>query len=255
MVLKSFNEFIRETSIVAIETVDIFLFEAREPKTSAEQISQYDKKTQNNIHNREALRLQKDEESIIKNHTRGSRSVNSELIRSFAGRMKKGISAKAKKSIKSVDSILNNASLKDDMHVYTAVPQSPHDIWTRTRSDRSKSVVVHLPAYTSTTTNFNTTKDFTKSVESSEELRMHKPLNADASSGKTYHNQTYHVLKLHMPRGTKAASVREHSLHSDENEILLHRGHDIEIHPQPTIQRDGTYIWHARVIRHNPKKI
>jgi len=64
-----------------------------------------------------------------------------------------------------------------------------------------------------------------------------------------------HFLKIHLPKGTKAASVREHSFVPEEREILLHRGHNIEIQHKPTKMANDMYMWHARVISHEPLSI
>jgi hypothetical protein len=49
------------------------------------------------------------------------------------------------------------------------------------------------------------------------------------------------------------------SNHPKEKEVLLQRGHDLEIHHEPTIvnhPKYGTiYVWHAKIVGHNPTKL
>jgi hypothetical protein len=60
---------------------------------------------------------------------------------------------------------------------------------------------------------------------------------------------------LSIPAGTPAASVQKISEYPDENEILMPRGMDIVVNPNPTVLDNGDYVWHAQVIGHNPVQI
>lgn len=50
----------------------------------------------------------------------------------------------------------------------------------------------------------------------------------------------------------KAGSIKNQSHYEVEFHFLLHRGHNIEIHPHPSVDDQGTHIWHAHIISHTP---
>jgi hypothetical protein len=160
--------------------------------------------------------------------------------------------------IKRLDDVMNNHKIAKDTHVFTGVSRPPMEHF---KGKTNKPVKVHFPAYTSTSTNFDVTPNFSKNAKSADE---HKPLNTDAKKPKN--GQTKHILKIHVPKGTPGGSVRhlspyqEPENHSfEENEILLHRGLDMEIHHQPTLVNHPEHghltVWHARVVGHNPAKL
>lgn len=156
-----------------------------------------------------------------------------------------------KKDIKLIDAHLDKHTIKKDIHVFTGLPHSPVHAFRQQNAKKGESIKVHLPAYTSTSTDYKTAYKFAKYDENDTE--HHSPINTDAP--KKIENKEKHILKLHVPAGTKGGSVRDQSALSNENEVLLHRGHNIEIHPHPTVNKDGTHVWHARIISHTPSKI
>lgn len=145
---------------------------------------------------------------------------------------------------------MDSAHIHEDTHVYTGLKDSPAKHFTGEGSAK-----VHLPAYTSTSTQYRIAKNFTSGKPiSKEHLEKHSPINSDYKKN-TKRSTADHVLKIHLPKGTKAGSVKHFATFEKENEILLHRGHNIEIHPHPTIDKDGTHVWHARIISHTPDKV
>jgi hypothetical protein len=153
--------------------------------------------------------------------------------------------------IKRLDDVMNKHKIAKDTHVFTGLSRPPMEHF---KGNPNKNAKVHFPAYTSTSTNFHITPEFCKSTKSADE---HKPLNTDARKPKN--GQTKHILKIHVPKGTPGGSIRHISRYEDENEILLHRGMDMEIHHQPTLVNHPEYghltVWHARVVGHNPAKL
>jgi hypothetical protein len=160
--------------------------------------------------------------------------------------------------IKRLDDVMNNHKIAKDTHVFTGLSRPPMEHF---KGKTNKPVKVHFPAYTSTSTNFDVTPNFSKNAKSADE---HKPLNTDAKRPKN--GKTKHILKIHVPKGTPGGSVRHLSRYQDEedhsmaeNEILLHRGMDMEIHHQPTLVNHPYHghltVWHARVVGHNPAKL
>lgn len=59
-----------------------------------------------------------------------------------------------------------------------------------------------------------------------------------------------HIIKIHVPKGTNAMSLKEHSFVPEEKEVLLHRGHNLEIHHKPEKLDKDTYLWHAKITGH-----
>lgn len=143
-----------------------------------------------------------------------------------------------KKHIKALDEVLNNSKMHADTHVFTGLPHSPIKHFKDMKAKKGESITIHHPAYLSTSTSYETAKFF-----------------ASKPSEVTKPGAEKHVLKLHIPQGTKGGSIRHLATFADENEVLLHRGHNIEIHPNPTIDHDGTHVWHAKVVSHTPKHI
>jgi hypothetical protein len=157
--------------------------------------------------------------------------------------------------IRDIDKVLNKHKISHDTHVFSGLKESPEKHFAKQKT-RNQTVQVHFPAYTSTTTNFDLSTKFAdnKSVPNNDK---HPPLNKD--SVKSNDGETKHIIKLHVPKGTPGGSIRHISPHDDEDEVMLHRGLNVEIHHQPTMINHPKHghltVWHARVIGHNPKKI
>lgn len=143
-----------------------------------------------------------------------------------------------KKHIKDLDDVLNKSKIHADTHVFTGLPHSPEKHFKEMNAKKGESITIHHPAYLSTTTDYDTAKFFAS-----------RPGTNKAGTGEK------HVLKIHLPQGTKGGSIKHLASFPEENEVLLHRGHNIEIHPHPTIDKDGTHVWHAKVVSHTPKHI
>lgn len=178
----------------------------------------------------------------ISDYTKFSAETNSALHEHYDTPKNDWI-ASEKDHIKKLDDTLDANKTEKDMHVYTGLRDSP----SRHFKDHTKTTEVHLPAYTSTSTDAPTAADFSR-------FSRHKN---DKNHGIETEENT-HVLKLHVPAGTHGASVRDISNHRRENEILLHRGLNIKIHPKPELHRGSRgniYLWNAEVTGHNPQKI
>ena len=210
--------------------------------TASEQIDNH------HVHRMESVGSIHDRNKLKKNDALYKYSVRSQR---YNGALhEKIIPDHIKQDIKSIDKSLDSASIDHDTHVYTGMRHSPAGYFTG-----SGTAKVHLPAYTSTSTDYGVACVFAKlHAHSAEQIAKHTPINSDC---KHYDPaaSTRHVLKLHLPKGTKAGSVMHFSKYDDEHEILLHRGHNIEIHPHPTVDQHNVNVWHARVISHTPDKI
>lgn len=207
--------------------------------TTTEQIGRHSPEAEQSIHDKNKVGIN----DHIQNYTSKSTDINHALHT-------KTPDPDIKKQIKGVDKVLDAARIHEDTHVYTGLKDSPVKYF-----KGSGSAKVHLPAYTSTTTHYATATFFTTGKElTKQEKERHTPINSDYTKT-TNLTVPKHVLKIHLPKGTNAGSVKHFSTHQEENEILLHRGHNIEIHPHPTIDKHGTHIWHARIISHTPDKV
>ena len=210
--------------------------------TSAEQIQKHTKEKENYIHEKNALKKIPE----LRIYTKNSHTINGALHENKFNDDDDDV----KRIIKEIDLILNSASLHEDTHVYTGLKRTPARYFTG-----SGTAKVHLTAYTSTSTGYDKASMFTRPEKKiTQYSAKHSPLNSDAEFKRTKYG-TLHMLKIQLPKGTKAGSVKKISVYSSENEILLHRGYNIEIYPHPTINHDGIHVWHARVISHTPGKI
>lgn len=174
----------------------------------------------------------KDESGALNDYSEESFPLNSYLHRRHAGSIDKN--EVREHALKHLDSFMDKHKLKSDIHVYTGIPKSPTTILDKDKS----STVVHFPAFTSTSTSVWKAKNFaTPTFERTD---------PDFGIGK----DSRHILKLHLPKGTKAASIRDISNHPSENEILMGRGASVEIDHKPEEHEDKEgkiYIWHGKV--------
>ncbi len=156
--------------------------------------------------------------------------------------------------IAGLDRILSGKKLKQPVTVYTTVPVSPADAWEKYGVDVNEPIRLHLPAYTSTSTSLDVVQNIAddRLEPVSVDRQRHPPRNAQKAPQDNWGNQ---ILMLSIPAGTPAASVQKISEYPDENEILMPRGMDIVVNPNPTVLDNGDYVWHAQVIGHNPVQI
>jgi hypothetical protein len=160
--------------------------------------------------------------------------MNRELYKS--GGTKKSMS-------KHLSKFLDRASTTKDDHVYTGLKVDPSKGFKK--EGEKTSTVFHHPAFISSSTSFHSTKSFRRKVSTS---TQHKALNSDAPTPAEREKEAAHVLKIHVPKGSKATSVKPYSSYKHEQEVLLHHNHLIEVHHRPTIMDDGTHVWHGRIV-------
>ena len=167
---------------------------------------------------------------------------------------------------KSLDTMFKRVSLKKNLKVYTGIPESPGRIWEKYHADVTKPVRVHLPAYTSTTTNFDIA--YVSFAQTDYTIyNDHKPRNVVKGNLNLYPKGVvsqgvkevfdgHQILHITVPEGYSAISMTDISHYGhDEEEILLPRGLDVEIDPNPYIKTTlgrPIVIWFAKVVGHNP---
>lgn len=151
-------------------------------------------------------------------------------------------------TVKHLDSALNERKTTEDMHVYTGIKYSPSRHFARVAGKVESKKVVKLPAYTSTSSSFHSAREFS-------DLTMHPNDDRHGIEHDEDVGEARHVLKIHVPKGTHAMSLKKHSFAPTEHEVLLHRGHHIEIDAKPTKTDKLTYVWNARIVGHHPQPI
>jgi hypothetical protein len=182
----------------------------------------------------------------VVDYTDDSYAVNSGLFHHY----KEGIpvASDTKEQIDHLTKTLNDHKTTEPTHVFTGTKFSPSQHFSPVKGAVPETATVHLPAFTSTSTSINKAIPFGHDVKHAN----------DANHGVAHdgiYGKAKHILKIELPKGTSAASVREHAMLPSEQEILLNRGHTIEIHKDPVKLDSGTYLWNAKIKAHNPEKL
>lgn len=204
-------------------------------------------------------------ETYVHDSTSINRSLHSFHRKSKISKLSKGLwkSDDVPYDVENLDHLLDNHKTTGAMTVYTGIH---HDPGIHFKPDANgkipEHVTYHHPAYLSTTTEPKIAESFAHNIpikpegwnERKHPARNDAEFNHDAMQG-----SAKHVLQIHLPDQTKAASVWKrlsddpYSPNATEEEILLHRGHNIQIHRTPTIHPNGkTVIWHAKIHSHDP---
>lgn len=183
-----------------------------------------------------------DERYAVSDYTDSSTPINSMLHMHNKGHdISTQNKAQYRDTAKHLDSALNGHTTHEDTHVYTGIKYSPAKHFKRVAGKVPISVNVHLPAYTSTSTSVTAARSFSEHTSHPNDERH----GVDSES-----HECRHIIKIHVPKGTHAMSLRDSSCVPEEKEILLHRGHELEIHHQPEKLDNETYLWHAKVVGH-----
>lgn len=204
----------------------------------------------NNVHKKIApsnlSKMSTVEKTQIKNYTDGSKIVNSFLHKNNKGvELIGSISDTQRKKIGHLDSALDKHKTIEDTHVYTGIKESPARYFKPIGGKIHDITIAHLPAFTSTSTSLETAEGFA--------VTDFHP--RDENHGVDDEEGSRHVLCIHVPAGTHAMSIKKLSHIPEENEVLLHRGHDIEIHKTPEKIGKNSYLWHAKIIGRNAKPV
>ncbi len=191
----------------------------------------------------------KDSSGSIKDYASYSAPINSTLHKHHEG--EKADSTNLDKASR-ITNILSKHKMSEDSNLFTGLRRNPSHLF----KNKSKSVKVHLPAFTSTSNSLTEACGFAK--EGSHADHGGHSLRTRETS-KEGHPNTRHVLLLHTPAGTEGGSVRHHAEFSNEHEILLNRGMHVEIHPEPstfvhpkifgnTSSNQHFTVWHGKVV-------
>lgn len=218
-------------------------------KVAASEHAEYSEQEHSEIHNKiapayENSEVDKHHKIAVDAYSRNSRTLNKSLVGYHNG---SDFDDRYKPHLEALDSLLSKKKTTADTHLYSGISWHPGK-----HLGKSGSAEVHLPAYTSMSTSINQAAGFAKVLPKSEH---------DAGHDLTFNSDdtVSHVLKVHVPKGTPAMSLMKHSMVPGEKEVLLHRGHELEVDhkPKPFVSKSGKIVnvWHARVVGHYPADI
>jgi 8-oxo-dGTP pyrophosphatase MutT (NUDIX family) len=219
------------------------------------------------LHRELSLRHHKISPNVLRHlqdYSEDSRKLNNYLHKHYRNQIKPNKHHQVRSEY--LDTVFKNVKLKKNIKVYTGIPESPGRIWEKYRADVTKPVRVHLPAYTSTTTNLKIA-DVGFALADYTNYNDHRPRNVVKGKLDLYKmgvvsqgvKEVYdgsQILHITVPAGYPAMSMTSVSRYGDdEEEILLPRGLDVEIEPNPYIKTTPgrpIVIWFAKVVGHNP---
>lgn len=198
-----------------------------------------------------------DSRLTLGDYTDTSRHINSWLHNQFRGEKQTYRYKGAHRDISNIDQELSKYKLKKPLKVFSGVIESPAVLWEKYKVKPTTPIKAHLPAYTSTTTKWDIATKFTK--DRLVDTKKHAPVeiigdNPDNLSLK-FGGQ---ILYITVPAGYSAVSLIPVSTYKYESEILLPRGLDIVISPNPWIKMYKGFpyfVWQATVTGHNPIQI
>lgn len=187
--------------------------------------------------------LSLDGRDAVADYSNDSRPINSMLHQHDKGHDISTRNTQAyRDTVGHLDSVLSGHKTTEDTHLFTGIKYSPAKHFKRVGGKLPEKVEVNLPAFTSTSTSLKAARCFS-------EPTMHPN---DERHGIVYpdSDEVRHIIKIHVPKGSHAVSLKEKSFCPAEKEVLMHRGHDIELHHTPEKLDDSTYLWSARVVGH-----
>jgi ADP-ribosyltransferase exoenzyme len=225
------------------------------PKDSPNSLPRITAAENSHIHEKVAPigKLSVDQKEAVHDYSDSSRAINDMLHKHNSGYdISTSRSAAYKDTAKHLDAALDKHKTSEDMHVYTGLKHSPSKHFKKVNGKVPDKAIVHLPAYTSTSSSFHSAREFAENTMHQNDER-HNIDYEDGDHGDGF--TARHVLKLHVPNGSHAMSLMKHSFDPAEKEILLHRGHHIEVDSKPTKTDKNTYVWNAKVVAHKPNDL
>lgn len=171
------------------------------------------------------LKLSADQEEAISRYTHDSSyNINHSL------RTKNKLEEPTHSIEKHLSSAIKSHTTNQDMYVYHSNDSLPnlHHIKTK------KPIILTHKGYTSTSLSHKESEKFS----------------ADQDAFNQKNKKSYsHVMKIHVPEGSHAADISNHSKFKTEREVLLHKNIKIAVHPKPTFDNTrGLVTWHANLI-------
>lgn len=177
--------------------------------------------------------------SLIHYSQNGSKDINNHLWEKYKNDV--SIPDHILQHISNISSALKSHTPVNGLTLYTGVHESPATTagfeWNSTRPIK----LLHLPAFTSSSTNFNTAVRFTAVDKTS--------IHHESDHHGIILPRARHVIQLNFEEKIpSAASMIKHSTDPQEEEVLLGPNHSFELHPRPTLIKeyeDPVYVWKA----------
>lgn len=191
---------------------------------------------------------------IAKRYSTSSYGTNSTLHDLHTGNIQtQHFPDSTKKIVYALDNLHNKTKQSpEDFHVYTGIKWNPTDLFKNTRSspfdisghkkDEGKDhVLIHLPAYTSTSLWAQKAQGFSRPDD----------------------NSNNHIIKIKIPKGSKHGvyidGVSEFGTHRYDNaaekEFLLKRGLTLKLSKTPEVHDGRVHVWHGEIVAHEPNQI
>jgi hypothetical protein len=243
---KSFTEY-RKRKNIPLESMETVFGKHSQKSVTESEYKILSNKEHDELHDSHvpfnAAGTEPDHMKAVTDYTRDSTGMNGYLHNHHTKSNKADIH---EKPVKDLTELLNKHKTKNPIDVYTGVLYSPAKHFDKVDGKVPESKTVHLPAFTSTTTARRIAEQF---------ARGHTHEN-DANHGVNTEYGNRHILKIHVPAGSSAASVKDiSSMGPGEKEVLLNRGHNIEIHHKPEYIGGNVYQWNAKIVSHTPDKL
>lgn len=177
----------------------------------------------------------------IQKYSNDSRAL-SNVLHQFYRNPKKVLNSKNKELAQMLDDIMFNHPIKENITVYHGLKESPLQIWLKYKVPFDQPVIVNFPAFISTSNDRFTAKKFSRST-------------LKGKSVPEYYRNKRNNLIINVPAGTPGLSIKTISIFPEEDEILLARGLDIKIYPNPYLTEGDFLYWRANVVGHTPQEI
>ena len=173
----------------------------------------------------------------VKNYTGGSSVLNNHLFDTKGDHDKinhdnmRGYGF----DIQQLDRALDQRAAPKEFFVYSGIPFNPNEV-------KNTDGLIHLPAYTSTSLKFSKATGFARHFSDHDDPE---------------HTSHHHVLKIHIPEGSKHGGyIDQHSNYKDnEHEFLMKRNSVIKVDrvPETHIASNGinhtkVHVWNAHIV-------
>ena len=186
---------------------------------------------------------------LLRNYSEHSYKINDQLVDQYVH----GIELSDKEHIETLDKLIN-VPAKYNITVYSGIKWNPEDYWDKLGVSVDHTITMHLPAYTSTSTDINVAFKFSRFLTGISENRkiQFRSKSIQREYEQDGDSNYLHVLKIEIPAGIKLGSLVSQSKHKNEKEVVIQRGVGIIIHPkvQLILDEDGNFVflWNAEII-------
>lgn len=190
--------------------------------------------------------------NVLVDYSKESKNINDVLHKAHkgedphAGRLK-DYAQKLHLTIEQLSSTMAGVRTTEPIEVFTGIKFSPIDKWRERKVDLSMPIVMHNPAFTSTTTSIDVALKFAVFV-ATPIATMGVKNQSEFKSGSV---MCKNVLKMMIPGGYNAGSLLESSVLKFEKEFLVQKGMDLRIHPKPEFHLEGgkaVLVWQCEII-------